>query len=267
MKAWKEYLEEIIEPEDVQIKGISVKGTLDPDIWEDGKLKSYIADHLYQIAKNFFSALGVEWNVVEDLTLTGSLANYNWSKYSDIDLHIVVNIYDIDKNEKLVKDFFKNAGMIWNKTHKITIKDHEVELYVQDASESHHSTGIYSIKYDRWKKTPSKYNPEIDEANVRKKTAKFMNDIDDVYDSFAEKDYKGAHDQAERIRERLKKFRQGGLEKGGEYSVENLVFKVLRRNNYLHKLSSLKIMSYDKMMSINGGIGSEIIKVNIKTTD
>ena len=36
------------------------------------------------------------------------------------------------------------------------------------------------------------------------------------------------------------------------FSVENLAFKVLRRNDYLHKLSSLKITAYDKMMSING---------------
>ena len=90
-----------------------------------------------------------------------------------------------------------------------------------------------------------------------------MNDIDEVYELFAEKNYKEAHDEAERMKERVRKFRQAGLERGGEYSVENLAFKLLRRNDYLKKLSSLKILSYDKMMSVNGTISSEVIKVNI----
>ena len=36
----------------------------------------------------------------------------------------------------------------------------------------------------------------------------------------------------------------------GEYSVENLAFKTLRRNGYLEKLSNAKTDAYDKMMSI-----------------
>ena len=91
-----------------------------------------------------------------------------------------------------------------------------------------------------------------------------MNDIDEVYELFAEKKYKQAYDEADDLRGRIYKFRKSGLEKGGEYSVENLTFKVLRRNNYLNKLRSLKIMSYDKMMTINGGINSEIVKVSLK---
>jgi len=245
MSKWKKYLEEIIGPEDVAMKGFSIKDTLDPAIWENTRLKEYVADHLYKIAKNFFKSLDLDWTLVKDIILTGSLANYNWSRYSDIDLHILVNFENVDENEKLVRDFFRNVAMVWNKTHNIRIKGHEVELYVQDSREAHYSTGVYSIKNDRWNKTPSRYNPQIDEINVKKKAAKFMNDIDDIYDLFAEKNYKEAHNQAQKIREKLKRFRQGGLEKGGEYSVENLVFKVLRRNDYLHKLSSLKIMSYE----------------------
>jgi len=264
MREWKEYLDEVVDPEDVQLKGMAIKDELDPLIWDKSRLKDYIAEHLYIIAKNFFKHLELDWKAVKDVTLTGSLANYNWSKYSDIDLHILVDFRDIDDNEKLVKDFFKGATTIWNRTHNITVKGHLVELYVQDSRETHHSTGIYSLKYDRWNKTPSKHSPEIDYANVKKKSAKLMNEIDEIYDLFAEKDYKEAHDEAERMKERIRKFRQGGLEEGGQYSVENLVFKLLRRNDYLQKLSSLKILSYDKLMSVNGMHGTELTKINLK---
>ena len=263
MKEWKEYLDEVINPEDVQLQGMSVKDELDPLLWERDKLKDYIAEHLYNIAKNFFKNLELDWAAVKDITLTGSLANYNWSKYSDIDVHLIVDYKAIDENEKLVNDFFRNTTIVWNKVHNIMVKGHPVELYVQSHAEPHHSTGVLSIKYYRWNKIRSKYSPEIDYANVKKKAAKLMNDIDEVYELFAEKKYKEAHDEAEKMKERVRNFRQAGLERGGEYSVENLAFKLLRRNDYLKKLSSLKILSYDKMMSVNGNISSEIIKINI----
>jgi len=264
MKEWKEYLDEVVDPEDVRLKGMEIKDELDPLLWDRNRLKDYIAEHLYVIAKNFFKHLELDWKIVKDVTLTGSLANYNWSKYSDIDLHILVDFRDVDENEKLVQDFFRGASAIWNKTHNITVKGHPVELYVQNDRESHHSTGVYSIKYDRWNKTPYKHSPEIDYANVKKKSAKLMNEIDEIYELFAEKNYKEAHNEAQKMKERIRKFRQGGLEVGGQYSVENLVFKLLRRNDYLQKLSSLKILSYDNLMSVNGEIGSEIIKINLK---
>jgi hypothetical protein len=45
-------------------------------------------------------------------------------------------------------------------------------------------------------------------------------------------------------------MRSAGLEQGGEYSVENLTFKVLRRSGFIETLINLKTLSYDKMMSL-----------------
>jgi hypothetical protein len=46
-------------------------------------------------------------------------------------------------------------------------------------------------------------------------------------------------------------MRQSGLEKGGEYSIENIVFKVLRRTDFMELLDTYKNKSYDKMVSVN----------------
>ena len=70
--------------------------------------------------------------------------------------------------------------------------------------------------------------------------------------SFAEKDYKIALQGAEGLMERIKRYRRAGLSTQGINSVENLVFKILRRNDYIKKLISLKILAYDKLMSVNG---------------
>ena len=79
-----------------------------------------------------------------------------------------------------------------------------------------------------------------------------MDDIDEISDMFLINEYEKALKEAIRVRNKIRKFRQSGLEKGGIFSVENLAFKALRRNGYLEKLASLRILSYDKTMSING---------------
>lgn len=251
---WKQYLQELIDPKSIDvIASFKTKDTLDSDIWDsEDKLKEEITDRLYEIAKNFFKRLELDWVDIHDIIFTGSLANYNWSKYSDIDLHILIDYGQVDENLKLVKDFLRKSSSAWNRSHKITIKDYEVEVYVQDINEAHHSTGVYSIKNDEWLVQPSKEFPMIDYESIQQKTATLMDEIDEVYNLFIDKHYKEALRLSEVLKEKIIKFRRSGLETGGEFSIENLTFKALRRNEYLKKLSSLRIISYDKLMTING---------------
>jgi len=59
----------------------------------------------------------------------------------------------------------------------------------------------------------------------------------------------------EKIKDRLKDYRSAGLEREGEYSYENLVFKFLRRNGYLSKLEDFKNKITDKKLSLEQEIG------------
>jgi len=250
---WKQYLEELADPEKLDVSSFEIQDSLQSDIWEsEEKLNKEIGLRLYEIAKEFFKSLHLDWVKIIDITVTGSLANYTWSKYSDIDLHIIIDYNEVDENQELVQSFLRRASSLWNKNHDIFIKGFEVEVYVQDSNEPHYSTGVYSVKYDRWDTKPSKVDPKIDYENIKKKTAVLMDKIDNVYEIFKEKDYEEALEQADLVRKKIRKFRQSGLETGGVFSVENLAFKMLRRTDYLEKLSSLRIQSYDKSMSING---------------
>ncbi len=58
-------------------------------------------------------------------------------------------------------------------------------------------------------------------------------------------------DKVNTLKEKIKKMRKAGLDKKGEYSVENLAFKVLRNNGYLEKLGELKIDAVNKEYSVN----------------
>ena len=253
VKEWKQHLEELANPENIDVSSFEVQEDLNSDVWDEEKyIKEDIGDRLYDLAKQFFAKLELDWIEIDDIIFTGSLANFTWSEYSDIDLHILIDYTKVDENLDLVKDYLRKSASLWNKNHDIRIKGFEVEMYVQDSNESHYSGGVYSIKNDKWLEVPSHLDPTIDYENIKKKAARLMDDIDEISDLFLINEYEKALKEAIRVRNKIRKFRQSGLEKGGIFSVENLAFKALRRNGYLEKLSSLRILSYDKTMSING---------------
>jgi hypothetical protein len=187
---------------------------------------------------------------VTDITLTGSLANYNWSKFSDVDLHILIDYNEVDENESLVSEYLGAKKNIWNEKHDITIKDYDVELYVQDMNEDHISTGVYSIMWDEWLVKPKKGDPKIDSKKVKQKASKIIDSYDTVLESYYEGEYDKVIRKINTIRQKIKKMRQSGLDREGEYSYENITFKVLRRVGLLDKLSDLETLSYDKSLTM-----------------
>ncbi len=186
---------------------------------------------------------------LKDVTFTGSLANYNWSKYSDVDLHLIIDYNAVNDDYDLVKDYFNSKKSIWNRNHDIFIDGYEVEVYVQDDNEPHKSTGVYSIMNDEWLTEPNRVEPAFDWADITKKSEGLMDQIDIALMLYKEKKYSDALQYIEKLKEKIRKFRKAGLDRAGEFSSENIAFKVLRRNNYLEKLSNLKHMAYDKLMS------------------
>ena len=235
------------------VPSFRAKMDLNREFWgREDLLDQKIKEKLSQIAKDFMERSEVSNVPIKDMTFTGSLANYNYSKYSDIDLHIIIDFDDVDENSELVKEFFDFKRALWNQNHKILIKGYEVEIYVQDVKEPHVSTGVYSVLDDKWLTKPDREETDIDYDNIKKKSKSLIDEIDDI-ERIEEIDVgvlEKKLNKINRLKEKIRKFRKIGLETDGEYSIENLAFKVLRRNGYLKKLSDLKKNTYDEMMSL-----------------
>tara|TARA_R110000824_G_scaffold140583_1_gene306669 strand:+ start:730 stop:1479 length:750 start_codon:yes stop_codon:yes gene_type:complete len=242
----------IYEIEDIDLKSFRTRETLNPKVWtEDKKLKPEIRKQLLIMADDFFDTLEVGDLEIDDVTLTGSLANYNWSNYSDIDLHILVDYKDVDDNVDLVADYFRAKKGIWNENHDISVHGFDVEMYVQDTHEDHTASGVYSILNDKWRIEPKQLvDIEIDNKQVSKKANEMMTRVDSIEAKYDDELYDEVVDDVVKLKEKIRKFRKCGLEDQGEFSPENLAFKALRRNGYLEKLSNLSGDAYDKMMTI-----------------
>ena len=202
---------------------------------------------MIKIAQDFYESTELKADV-KDIILTGSLSNYNWSeKYSDYDLHILIDFDDVDDNVELVKKFADAAKKNWNDEHDIKIKGYEVEVYIQDIDEPHKSSGIFSLLNDKWNVRPEKVEFEPDEDALKEKSKSVMMAVDGLEEEVDEDKYEKFHEKLNKVWDKIKNYRKSGLEEeGGELSLGNLVFKLLRRNGYIEKIMKLKRESYDK---------------------
>ena len=238
------------------IKSFESKDELNPKIWEkEGKsymMKPEVREKLLETTNIFIDFLGVDV-VVTDIIMIGSLVNYNWSKFSDIDLHIVVNYNQFPNNsQELYIEFFDLKKIIFNDKHDIKLFGYDVECFVQNEAETPFSSGVYSVLYDMWVNEPKKLDKKnIDIELLKEKANQWMRIIDGVVDNIEDEDPDEIKSLVKKYKEKLKKFRNCGLENGGEMSLENLVFKLLRRNGYVEKLYELPTEIIDKKLSMN----------------
>jgi hypothetical protein len=234
------------------IKSFEVKDKLTSEIWEPSgeKMKPEVRNRLLEIAEEFINFLKVDV-FVNDIVMTGSLSNYNWSEFSDVDLHIITDMENYGNQKELYSELFKVKKSLFNLTHDITVKGYDVELYVESKGQEHFSSGIYSVLNDEWINEPEKEEVKIDGKKIKQKSEDWMDIIDTVIDEVQDVSIEDGKEIISKYMGKLKNYRTAGLRKGGEYSYENLVYKVLRRNGYLEKFVELENRLIDKELSLD----------------
>jgi len=232
---------------------VTVHSELSREIFDlNNKLKPKVKDVLLEIAKKVLVELEEDIKI-SDIVLTGSMANYTYNEASDLDLHIVFDFSQINKDKRLVKKALDCNKYVWNMRHDIFLKNHEVELYYQDIDEPHAATGMYSLVKDEWIKIPTKPDLskiDIDKNLIVKKIKSYISFIrmmkrelsKDLTNDYAAK----LNHKAGRILEKLKQDRKDGLDEEGEFSENNIIFKYLRKNGYVDDLVDIVNVMYDK---------------------
>lgn len=237
------------------LSSFNLQETLNPKVFENpddpknAVMKSKVRNALMKIADEFISGLDDKIEVV-DVVLTGSLANFNWSKFSDFDLHVIIDYGVYGKQKDLYQELFQLKKQLFNQKHDISIFGYEVELYPQDEKESHFSTGTYSIMTDEWINTPTKEKFTIDKSILKTKVDSWRDKIENLISSIKAEGIKKNEDKIDNLKKKIKEYRQSGLEEVGELSYENLVFKYLRRSGLMEKLYNTVNKQLDKELSL-----------------
>jgi hypothetical protein len=244
------------------LDSFSIKETLNPKVWENCEdpkkaiLIPKIRKALLRISEEFIDDLGDDI-FVDDIYLMGSLANFNWSEYSDFDLHVIIDFERYGKQEELYKELFDLKKKLFNDKHNIKILGYDVELYAQGLSDESHSDGVYSVMNNEWIHRPTKTHKNIDMSVLKTKIKCWTDKIDDAIDNAKTE---GNVENLKKIKDKLKDYRQSGLNKDGEFSYENLVFKYLRRSGHIGKLFDEKTKIKDKELSVERKIDETKMK-------
>ena len=224
---------------------IAYHDELNPAVWDGRDLQVDVRYKLLEIAKRFIEYLEVPDFRLVDVILRGSLVNYNYTAYSDFDLHIVTDFSTLDCD--ITEAFYMAKKKIWNDEHDIIIRGHEVELYVEDRDAKNVSEGTYSVLDDRWLRTPKYQQPDVDDRAVSAKAKDLMTQINRAIKS-------GSVEDISRLQDKIKTMRQAGLDRGGEFSTENLAFKIIRNKGYLDRLYKNKNSKFDQALSLDEDI-------------
>jgi hypothetical protein len=215
---------------------------LNPKLWNNNNLRPEVKLQLKLIARDFLEELGIQGIDVEDLTVSGSNAAYSYTPHSDLDLHILVDMSKMP-NDEIYKELFNAKKSLYNDSHDIKIHGVPVELYVQDAREPVISLGEYSILNDKWLRIPTKRRANFDQTATKSKYEKLLNLIE-----IALKTKK--YSKVQNIIKTIRRYRQAGLDNGGEFGPENLAYKALRSQGYITKLYDLKDKLHSELLTI-----------------
>jgi len=217
---------------------------LNPRLFHGNRLQPAVEKQLKIIAQDFLQELGVYDINVKDITVSGSNAAYSYTKHSDLDLHILVDLSE-QPNDEVYKELFHAKKTLYNDSHDIKVNGIPVELYVQDVAFPVISLGEYSVLNNKWIKIPNKRRSNFDHTDAKAKYEKLAKLIEYALHA---NDLK----QVKNVLETIKRYRQTGLEKGGEFGPENIVFKALRSQGLITKLYDLRDKLHSKKLSLSG---------------
>ena len=202
--------------------------------WEEGILRSEVKDKLLQIAMKWAEFAKIPSPAVKDVILVGGNANYNYTRFSDLDLHLVVNKNEIADCPELLDDYLRDKKKLWALVHDIKIYSHPVELYAQDEKDPLPANqGVYSITQDKWLMEPKQVQVDLADPLLLKKVRDMMEKIDDLIENQADDP-----SVLKKLKNKIRDMRASAIQQGGEFALENLVFKELRNRGYLDKLSN-----------------------------
>lgn len=245
-----------VEASDISLKSFKIQDELNPKFWINNKINSRVRVKLLDLADEFIESLAVDWVKPKDIVITGSIANYNWSKYSDVDVHILIDFKEVWKKTEFVKDYFDSKKALWAQEHEqLKIYGFPVEMYVEDTNEDNPSSGIYSLNKNKWIVEPNDFqDAQLNEPFIKDKASKIMTEIDNI-DNKIKKETDNhklevLSTKLKKLFDKLHKQRQESLDKNGEMGTYNIIWKVLRRSGHLDKIWEIINTVYNKVNSI-----------------
>ena len=198
-----------------------------------------------RFAEAFAAYVDLDERAIVDVLLLGGNAGYNYTQYSDLDVHIVVDPKFIpDCNPDLLDRYYMDKKTLWELTHNVTILGSKAEPYIERPGVTRKkSQGVWSIMKKSWIQKPTPVEGDVDEKEIEKKVNNFINQINSLIKA-------SDADGLKKLVKKLRDSRGTSLQKYGEYGFENMVFKELRNQGYIDKIRTVVVNLKSQSLSL-----------------
>lgn len=223
-------------------ESFEVHDTLNPLLWDkNDKLLPEVKSKIIAVVEQFKNAFDFNINVL-DVMIIGSNASYNYTKNSDLDVHIITNFNDLDASTEITTLLFNQLKTKFNATYDISIHGIPIEVYVEDVNVSATSNGIYSVYTDKWLKFPKKLT-SVTKYDLSKELSTWVPRITAAINS-------GNPEFIQQIVNTLYLLRKNSILVNGEYSKGNQLFKEIRDSGLLQQLKDAYNETISKQLSL-----------------
>lgn len=228
-------LEEDVNPDEIDVSSVRFHSELNPIIWKkyhgEYLLCPEFREKLLEISEKFSEYIRYNGSkfTVEDIILTGSNCNFNYTPTSDLDVHLIVDYDSISEDTELVSQYLYDKKILWSMKNDIKIKNVPIECYAADSSEDYvKGASYYSLLKSEWIVKPDVKNVNVDMSAVREKASDLMNMIE----------LASTEDELEHVQNKIWRMRSSGLHRKGEFSIENIAYKILRSTGVLEDIKT-----------------------------
>jgi len=219
---------------------------LNPKLWDGDKLKPEVRETLINFGKTWGQFAKIPKSMIQDMVMTGGNANFNYTDKSDIDVHLIVDRSKLYHDPQIVEDYLQAKKTLWTMSHNVTVYGYPLEPYAQDESITYpKNQGVYSLIKNDWLAKPKQCTYDYNSDHLLKQKVKhYMHTIDEMIKM------KAGPEQFDMLKNKFKDMRSTGIQKYGEFSRENLVFKELRNRGYLDKMTKYQKSKKDQELSL-----------------
>lgn len=233
--------------------------SLSPILWnKENQLKPDMRKKLNAGLNYFIKLYKLDELKLEDAVIMGSMANYDYDRYSDIDVHLFYTLPKESKTNTTLQNALRYINVNWEARHHITINGHTVNYFLDsrtDRLRNHKhdkqiNLSFYSLKHNRWIIRPT-YTPapKINLPKVREAYKSAKDQLNDIAMLYNKKRFDQSLNESDKLLRTLTSTRNTALNTEGRYAVANIAYKALRRTGVISDIRKYKSASSDQLLS------------------
>lgn len=207
-------------------------GELNPALWDGDRLRPDVRTKLLNFAEAWRRFAKIPEDDVIDVLMVGGNAGLYYNEDSDIDVHLLIDRSKLGLGS-YADEYLQDKKATWTSRYDVRVKGYPIEPYAQDVAEKFTSgQGVYSLLHDQWVQKPTQvdYDPTADKY-LHRKVSTMERAIDKMIEDRADPD------EFDLLKKKISDMRSRSLRRGGELGKGNLVFKILRLDGALDRMT------------------------------